>query len=203
MRDFEICNFGKKGEGGVRGEGSKGGVKEEGGGRGVQVGFLRGDGRAKKEGKRRGGEEGGEGGGRKGRAGERGGGGGGGGGQNSDFQPKTNPLHPSKLVFLAFWVAWARVAKSKNRFCNLVFWPVANPPQLPKMGFLAFCQAPSKPTKSQFGILEMRAGTGGGGGEQNSDFQPKTKPLHSSKLAFLAFWGLGQGWQNPKSKFGF
>ena len=53
---------------------------------------------------------------------------GGGGHQNSDFQPKTKPLHPSKLFCWPFGVAWAKGGKSKNQICNLFFWPVSKPP---------------------------------------------------------------------------
>ena len=119
--------------------------------------------------------------------------GGGGATKIQIFSRKPSPT-TLQIVFFAFWGAWARVAKSKTPICNLFFWPVSSA-QLPKLGFSALCQAPSKPPNSQFGSWE-----GGGGGPPKFRFSAKNQ-APPPQLAFWPFGGLGQGWQNPKIKF--
>ena len=91
---------------------------------------------------------------------------GGGGTKNQIFSQK--PVHPSKLVFWPFGGLGARVAKSKNQICNLVFRPVSKRPSSLEWAFWPFATPPSKPPNSQFAFWEGRAG----GGHQNSNPLP-------------------------------
>ena len=101
--------------------------------------------------------------------------------------------------------------KIKNQICNLVFLACLQAPQLPKMGFLAFCQAPSKPPKSKFGILEGRRNhqnwegrVGAEGNQAPPPFQIGFFGLFPSselpKMGFLAFCQAPS--KPPKSQFG-
>ena len=121
---------------------------------------------------------------------------GGGGGREGWAEGGEGPP-PSKLPF------WGL---AKNQICNLVFRI-----SLPKMGFLAFCQAPSKLPKSQFGkevgaqkfrikFSFLAFGGVGSGGEKRGSHP--SNPLSSSKLDFWPFEGFGQTRAKiPKVKF--
>ena len=114
----------------------------------------------------------------------------GGGGPKFRFSAKNQAPPLLQIGFLAFWGLEQGWQNPKIDFCNLVFWPVANPPQLPKMGFLAFCQAPSKPTKKPIWDFGNEGGDGGGGGGTKFRFSAKNQAPPLLQIGFLAFWGL-------------